>query len=906
MNGDSGLYSIDGHRKAAANTFAFYNGLESEIITPIENLESDKKKNTSGFVTKNNETQRVTAIIFNYAAYTNNVDFKLGNLPYEGKNVKITTKEINADSGNYYKDYRDGYRGYDVTPNELPNETVSVIEGANEYSDTLSMPPYSVVELVFEVTDDSVSSPSLKKKDTPNINLAINKTVTSNSTGKDGVVEKNSNTADFDFSAIKEKTTETDSEQYLIEVWNEASLTDGYRLSFDRTNSAGTVFGLSNLGYRSEAFVSANNNIWVTVDLNEKQSVNTVKLYPVSNLLDDGQGFPCDFTIQTSTDGENWTNVYTQYGYGIGKVTGVQEFVFTETEARYVRLNATKLSEADGGYRLQLAEFEVYNDSSAEPDATGYVAVNAKPGEDSANITAYSDLDAVIIKASYKDDGTMKNVAVTDTIKLTKGENTVNLAEAVKEGDKIMVWDSLSGMKPYGLYTVSAMPTPTPTAMPTPTPTATPTPTPTIDTTPKPNRLVDGDIETTTSLADSKWKPSVGEWKKGLGTSADIDNSNVSGNSTKSVKLTNAALLQSVMLEGGENYSFSFDIYLGDSFDKSKLSWGIFGLSDNGYVGSIGCGYKEGAAVTDSNFDANKKNEWQHVETEFLCVSDATYVVEFLYGTSDSVYIDNVCVSGGKPAPFTVEQHDVSYTDKLGKNIKIYGKLFIPNNGEKNGVVILSHGYNAYGDAFAEKCEFFARNGYAAYAYDFCGGSTKSKSTGRLSTEMTLFTETEDLIAVFEYLSKLDCIDSNNMFLSGDSQGGMVSALAAEELGDDKVRGMALQFPAFGIPDVWRNEEPNLPREHWGLTLGKVFATSVKDFYTFNYVGKKYTNNLLIISGTSDPVVPISSVRQAVNSVYKNGKLVEFQGEGHGFSKTKEAEARQLMLEFMNDNKIEQ
>lgn len=237
---------------------------------------------------------------------------------------------------------------------------------------------------------------------------------------------------------------------------------------------------------------------------------------------------------------------------------------------------------------------------------------------------------------------------------------------------------------------------------------------------------------------------------------------------------------------------------------------------------------------------------------------------------------------------------------------ELYGKLFIPNNGEKNGVVILSHGYNAYGDAFAEKCEFFARNGYAAYAYDFCGGSTKSKSTGRLSTEMTLFTETEDLIAVFEYLSKLDCIDSNNMFLSGDSQGGMVSALAAEELGDDKVRGMALQFPAFGIPDVWRNEEPNLPRDHWGLTLGKVFATSVKDFYTFNYVGKNYTNNLLIISGTSDPVVPISSVRQAVNSVYKNGKLVEFQGEGHGFSKTKEAEARQLMLEFMNDNKIEQ
>lgn len=896
MNGDSGLYSIDGHRKSAANTFAFYNDLEGEIITPRANMENDKKKNTSGFVTKNDETERVTALVFNYAASSNNVDLNIDNLPYSGKNIKVTTKEINEDSGNYYKDYRDGYRGYDVTPNELPDETVSVTHGDSTYSDTLSMPANSVVEIVLEPTDDSVSSPSLKEKDAPKINLAINKKVFSNSTGKDGVVEKNSKTADFDFGTIKEKTTETDSEQYLIEAWNKASLTDGYRLSFDRTNSAGSVFGLSNLGYRSEVFESADNNVWVTVKLNKAQSVNNVKLYPVSNLLDDGQGFPVDFTIQTSVDGENWVDVVSKTGYSDGTVTGAQDFSFDDTETWFVRINATKLSQAGGGYRLQLAEIEVYGNpdaevsdipepkdpeepqepkpsASPEPEEPDAERIIIKADGKNVNITSFTNIDeAVIIKASYKDDGTLENVNVSDKIELKKGENSVELSEIVKSGDKIMVWNSLSGMKPYGSLTIRT------------------------------NRLADGDIEEIETLEDSKWKPSVGVWKKGLGTSAELDTENISSNSTKSVKLTNAALLQSVVLESGENYSLSFDIYLGKSFDKSKLNWGIFNLADNGYVGNIGCGYKEGTAVTASKFDPNKKDMWQHVETEFLCASDATYVVEFLYGASDSVYIDNVCVSGGKPAPFTIEQHDVSYTDKLGKDINIYGKLFIPNNGEKNGVIILSHGYNAYGDAFAEKCEFFARNGYAAYAYDFCGGSTKSKSTGRASTEMTLFTETEDLVAVFDYLSKLDCIDANNMFLSGDSQGGMVSALAAEELGNDKVKGMALQFPAFGIPDVWRNEEANLPRDHWGLTLGKVFATSVKDFYTFNYVGKKYTNNLLIISGTADPVVPISSVRQAANSVYKNAELVEFEGEKHGFSKAKEAEARQLILEFMQTN----
>lgn len=186
---------------------------------------------------------------------------------------------------------------------------------------------------------------------------------------------------------------------------------------------------------------------------------------------------------------------------------------------------------------MLLLSFQIIIFAEETDDPVG-VTIKAYSGEATADITAYGDLDAVVIKASY-DGGALKTVKTTKAIKLKNGANTVNIGQMLKEGDKLMVWDSLTGMKPYGSCTVSAPPNP------------------------------------------------------------------------------------------------------------------------------------------------------------------------------------------------IVEQHDVSYTDKLGKNINIYGRLFRPNNNEKNGVIILSHGYNAYGDAFAEKCEFFARNGYAAYAFDFCGGSTKSKSTGR-------------------------------------------------------------------------------------------------------------------------------------------------------------------------------
>ena len=517
--------------------------------------------------------------------------------------------------------------------------------------------------------------------------------------------------------------------------------------------------------------------------------------------------------------------------------------------------------------------------TNAEPNEQETQGVTLSVDEYGVVVTSDIERDAAVIKTSYGANGEMSATEISGTTKLHAGSNTINFKSEINGGDKIMVWDGLDTMEPLcgaQVYSKSEVPLE--------------------------NKLFDGDIETTNSFVDGKWKPGVGEWRMGLGTSVTVDTENVSDNSTKSAKITNAALYQALTLEGGESYKLSFDIYLGSGLDKSKLSWGLFKVrDDNGYIGDIVCGYKEGIAYSESIFDESKRNEWQHVEVEFACSSTAVYAVQFFYGGADSIYVDNISLTGGKPSPFIIEQHDVSYTDKLGKEINIYGRLYRPNTDEKCGLIILSHGYNAYGDAFAEKCEYFARNGYAAYAFDFCGGSTVSKSTGRVSTEMTLFTETEDLIAVFDYLSKLDCIDANRMFLSGDSQGGMVSALAAEELGNDGVKGMALQFPAFGIPDVWRNEEPNLPRDHWGLTLGKVFATSVKDFYTFNYVGKNYTNDLLIISGTADPVVPISSVRQAVNSVYKNAELVEFEGEGHGFSKAKEWEARALMLEFMEN-----
>lgn len=233
-------------------------------------------------------------------------------------------------------------------------------------------------------------------------------------------------------------------------------------------------------------------------------------------------------------------------------------------------------------------------------------------------------------------------------------------------------------------------------------------------------------------------------------------------------------------------------------------------------------------------------------------------------------------------------------------NKEIYGKIYYPEKEGKYPAVILSHGYNGTNSDFVQECTYFAQNGYVAYAYDFCGGSTRSKSSGK-STDMTVFTEKEDLLAVFNYIQTLDNVDSNQMFLFGGSQGGFVTTLAAEEL-MDKVKAIILYFPALNIPDDWRRNYPTIDKipetnDFWGLKLGKEFFLSIHDFYTFDNIGS-YPNDVLIIYGNKDNIVPYNTMTEA-QKAYKNAELKVLENEGHGFSPAGGKKAREMVLDFL-------
>lgn len=119
-------------------------------------------------------------------------------------------------------------------------------------------------------------------------------------------------------------------------------------------------------GYLSEAHTGQNANEWVVVDLGEvRDDVSRVKLYPSSlkTVNNKAAGFPVDFTIEVSQDGANFTVAKSVYGQTTPDLLTEHIYDFGNQEARYVKLNVTRLGESNrleaGKHRLILSEIIV-------------------------------------------------------------------------------------------------------------------------------------------------------------------------------------------------------------------------------------------------------------------------------------------------------------------------------------------------------------------------------------------------------------------------------------------------------------------------------------------------------------------------------------------------------------------
>lgn len=224
--------------------------------------------------------------------------------------------------------------------------------------------------------------------------------------------------------------------------------------------------------------------------------------------------------------------------------------------------------------------------------------------------------------------------------------------------------------------------------------------------------------------------------------------------------------------------------------------------------------------------------------------------------------------------------------------------------GENLPVAIVCHGFMAFQDTVRHYTIELARMGYAAYCFDFCGGSVVNGKSDGATTDMSVLTEVKDLETVIDYVQSLP-YTGDHLLLMGCSQGGFVSALAAAKH-PEKVDKLVLFYPALCIPDDARSgkmmyarfDPQNLPeRVSCGtMKLGRCYIADVIGMDPFREI-QSYDGPVLIVHGTKDSIVRPDYSERA-RDAYANAELHMIQNGAHGFSRKHDKEAIGFLREF--------
>lgn len=239
--------------------------------------------------------------------------------------------------------------------------------------------------------------------------------------------------------------------------------------------------------------------------------------------------------------------------------------------------------------------------------------------------------------------------------------------------------------------------------------------------------------------------------------------------------------------------------------------------------------------------------------------------------------------------------------------LTIRGKVFRPKDGQSHPAVIVSHGFMANQETVAVYAEALARDGYAAFTFDFCGGCVKGSSDGA-NRDMTVLTEVEDLKAVMDFALDRDYVAGESLVLMGCSQGGFVSAITAAQR-PAQVDRLVLFFPALCIPDdarsgkmmFFRFDPQNIPDLLGSrpMELGGDYARTVIDKNPYEMI-MPYPGPVLIIHGTADRIVGVKYSEKAQECYgYDRCTLIRLEGEGHGFKKEADQRAIACLREFI-------
>ena len=236
---------------------------------------------------------------------------------------------------------------------------------------------------------------------------------------------------------------------------------------------------------------------------------------------------------------------------------------------------------------------------------------------------------------------------------------------------------------------------------------------------------------------------------------------------------------------------------------------------------------------------------------------------------------------------YTVKEYDF---ESNGKDI--YARAFVPDVEGRVPLVIFSHGLGANVEHEEEVQKALAKAGIAVFSFEFAGGSSSSAPMSEgLTTEMSVLTEVQNLKGAIRIASGLEYADPKKIYLMGSSQGGLVTALTAEEL--TNIAGLFLFYPAFSLPDDIRSSFPKLDEvpetfNLLGTKIGKKYITDIYDMDPYANLDK-LAIPVHIYHGKDDNIVPLTASQKAMKRL-KDARLTTLDDTGHALTPEQQAQ----------------
>ncbi len=213
---------------------------------------------------------------------------------------------------------------------------------------------------------------------------------------------------------------------------------------------------------------------------------------------------------------------------------------------------------------------------------------------------------------------------------------------------------------------------------------------------------------------------------------------------------------------------------------------------------------------------------------------------------------------------------------------------------QPRGTVIFCHGFATDKEGrTGRRCEQAVELGFQAVRFDFRGNNESSREF----QDATLSTRVEDLQRV------LDEVEETGVGVYGSSFGGLVALHTAAK--DDRIDGLALRAPVTYLnvmDDIRGAIQENGVYEHIpGKKVGEQFLNDL-DTYSTDAIIENITVPTLLLQGTDDEAVPMTSTKRFYQQLGCEKDYFEFTGQGHRFDDEADTNAVDTALDWFQQH----